>query len=389
MRLKSCLVTFGIAAQFLTAACAEEKSAIARSIQNLTADQSGSRSAAAEALGKAGSSASEAVPALLKILQSDADTVVRNQAAWALGKIKGLLDQTIPGLISALDDKEWTVRHNATLALTWIGKPALPALKAALSSKSAMQQVYGARALSIIDPSLAAEAIPVLMELLRHELPGVKKIAAAAIAPLGETASSAVPGLVAMLDDKDAETRGYAIKALAQIGRSSESALPRLIKLLKEDSDKINRFTCTGALGLLGKGNPGAIEALVGAFNDKDGKVRFAAAKALGELGEPAVPALLETLKSNAGELRSLAVSALGAMGPKAVTAAHSLVPCLDDADEHLRVIAADALRSIGVADDDVKKALEKVRDKAAPGSPARAHFDNALTTLAANKQSR
>jgi len=91
----------------------------------------GNRFYAAEALGKIGEPAKEAVPALIKALGDEKAEKVRSNVAEALGKIGDA--QAVPALIEALSDEVWGVRYSAARALGEIGEPAVPALIEALS----------------------------------------------------------------------------------------------------------------------------------------------------------------------------------------------------------------------------------------------------------------
>src|SRR5688500_16411920 len=75
------------------------------------------RRSAAFALGKLGSTAYDAVPALRRAMQKDQSPKVREAAAFALGEIaresiKAAADpQLVPMLTAALKDEHWTVRR--------------------------------------------------------------------------------------------------------------------------------------------------------------------------------------------------------------------------------------------------------------------------------------
>jgi HEAT repeat protein len=77
-------------------------------------------------LSQMGSTAQEAVPALIECLKQE--TLVRQNAALALGAIGPQAKDAVPALVEALHDPEWTVRRQAAAALGMIGPAAGDAL---------------------------------------------------------------------------------------------------------------------------------------------------------------------------------------------------------------------------------------------------------------------
>src|SRR6266496_4420289 len=103
-------------------------------------DEAGRRNAAF-ALGKMGSDAADALPALKNTLSQDPSPKVREAAAFALGEIaresiKAAADaQLVPLLTKALKDDAWPVRRSAAFALGCLGQDSAAAqepLEAAL-----------------------------------------------------------------------------------------------------------------------------------------------------------------------------------------------------------------------------------------------------------------
>ena len=116
-----------------------------------------------------------------------------------------------------------------------------------------------------------------------------------------------------------------------------------LIKALSyKDSDV--RFAAAFAVGRIG--DPRAIPPLTTALNDENLNVREAAAIALGEIGDPqAIPALITALNDKDSNVRRLAVRALGEIGdPQAIP---PLITALDDQNQDVRKAAAGALDTL------------------------------------------
>jgi HEAT repeat protein len=119
------------------------------------------RAAAARWLGEFGPAAKAAVPALLKVLKGNDDTV-RVKAAEALGRIHSDSEIVIPALISCLNDPRSDLRTEAAEALASWGKQsraAVPRLVQLLEDRSDRDLMAAVpEALKKIDPEAAAKA---------------------------------------------------------------------------------------------------------------------------------------------------------------------------------------------------------------------------------------
>lgn len=154
------------------------------------------RAEAAIALGHLSSAA--ALPALAQSLR-DEDWEVRRNAATAIGQVGG--DAAVPLLMTALEDSHFYVSYAAAVALGKLGPTAVPALLAVLEPAplppvlQVALQDYGiqrrraaAFALGLtLHPTPEAAAIEGLkaVALSPQEHPEVRRMAAAALAPIG------------------------------------------------------------------------------------------------------------------------------------------------------------------------------------------------------------
>ena len=101
---------------------------------------------------------------------------------------------------------------------------------------------------------------------------------------LGEVGSeAAVEPLLRLLAASDPHVRVSACRALGKVG--SEEALPRLRDLALEDEDPMARMWAIGALADIG--DPKGVELILPMLLDPSWRVRYTAAMALGELGDP------------------------------------------------------------------------------------------------------
>jgi hypothetical protein len=128
--------------------------------------------------------------------------------------------------ISMLNDP--SVRGQATHRLAALGQAAVARLGSAAAGSWTNR--YGAScandlqirggaviALRMLGPA-AAEAVPVLAELLAHPSPSLRREAALALGAVGPVAASARPALETLAHDGDPEVRTEAHAALARIG---------------------------------------------------------------------------------------------------------------------------------------------------------------------------
>src|SRR4030065_276256 len=81
----------------------------------------------------------------------------------------------------------------------------------------------------------AADAMPVLIEMLNDDQPATRAAAAQALGEFGEASGIAVPLLAEAINDSDMNTRISAIRALGQIG--GDPALPPLLQTSHPEAD--------------------------------------------------------------------------------------------------------------------------------------------------------
>lgn len=128
---------------------------------------------------------------------------------------------------------------------------------------------------------------------------------------------------------------------------TTDDPLPDLIRALRSrtPADRARAAKTLGRLGWLAKD---ALPALVGVLRDDDGKVREAAAQAVGQMGPEAVPDLTGMLAHADKYVRRNAVWALGRLGPGARPALGALGRVLKDGDPRTASGAAQALGNMG-----------------------------------------
>jgi HEAT repeat protein len=223
------------------------------------------RDLAIDALGRIGLRHESVLPALLRILRTHGDTGTRAAAAGALGFIGPAAKVAVPDLLELLkftDPKDsnttYTIRGAVVVTLGEIGpdaKAAVPALIEAFRDKN-------------------PAADPVRRLFFRRDV-------ARALGKIGPSAATAIPALIDVLKDTRENSLGDdSASALAAIG---PRAIPALVDLLQHSSTSARRCAIH-ALNLMGPAAKPAEPAMKDALHDKDPAVAREAAEALEKL---------------------------------------------------------------------------------------------------------
>ncbi|MBI2267673.1 MAG: HEAT repeat domain-containing protein [Armatimonadetes bacterium] len=308
------------------------------------------RKYAAEALGKIGPEAREAIPALLLLLEEVEDDweeddwesaySIRNSAAWALGKIG---THALPALLSALkNENEWT-RLAAAKALEVMGAEACEAVAAQTEALQDAEMSVRCRVAGALW-NLGVEnqkILPTLLSATRNDCGENRCHAVRSLGKAGPTrVREAIPALVSALKDQNGSVKTEAIEALREIG---PDAIPALTEALKSKSALVRRYVHK-ALGVMGHQ---AVPALVSALSDEDLFNRLLVLEILQLMGykaSEAIPTLIDAIKDESYSIRRRAADALAWLGSEAKVAIPSLVTALEDEDRTVRETAAAAL---------------------------------------------
>ena len=290
-------------------------------IEALADPDEGVRSAALEALGDIGDPA--AGPALLEQYHKEKEgSPVRHMLASALGASH--YTPAIPTLIQALSSSDAMLRR----AATW-GLRSLQAQEAKESLQKARTSETDPSTIQVIEETLQELEGPPekftleakIGRLIAQIKNGETAEREAAATTLGDMVNEQVlPPVLALLNDEQNEVREYATLVLAWLSES-------------RDTDWFVRAHRKQVQGPL-------IQALL----DQEGKVRAAAAQALGDWGDvQAVEPLLELVQDEDPEVRRQVVEALGYLQDE-----RALEPLLSafftDDDERVRAFAAQSL---------------------------------------------
>jgi HEAT repeat protein len=158
---------------------------------------------------------------LVKALHEHTDPQVRQYAAYLLGKAKN--PRAIQPLIESLADFDKSVREQATLALSSLGKAAIEPLAEAMKEPKWETRYRAAEALGKIADE---KAVQPLIQGLKDRRDHVRYMAAKGLNEIGD--SDAVEPLIVLLKDENVYVRLMAIHALSTLGgKKVKTALTR------------------------------------------------------------------------------------------------------------------------------------------------------------------
>jgi len=168
---------------------------------------------AVEALGA--SSDPKAIPLLIGLLD-DPNLLVRKNAILALGKMRATQPEIAVRLVGILNDPNLgMLAPFAADTLGAAGGEAVPSILELLRHKQVQRQQYGLLAVMAL-PALPPEVLEALLESLRSKDLSIRE---AAILALGrQKATAAVPQVIEALADPDENVSIAAVKALGEIG---------------------------------------------------------------------------------------------------------------------------------------------------------------------------
>jgi len=221
------------------------------------------------------------------------------------------------------------IRTTAQAALVHDAGRSLPLLRRFLNSGNEDLHLETFELIRRIGPP----AIPLLLELLRHEQVSFRRFAADAFIDLAPDTVSIQPALRRALHDEDSMVAGDAARALGALGHRASPSVRALVKALSHEEPHV-RIYAAEALASIGPASAVVTQDLARALRDPIPGVRWAAGEALSSIGpaaHSAVPQLIEALKDEFLYVRICAAGALGSIGPKARPARDALRSAAND----------------------------------------------------------
>ena len=144
--------------------------------------------------------------------------MVRKEVLAAIRAISPPSEPTLPMWVKALEDADPGVVLPALRTLADSGKDALPGLRKALQHEEACY--WACLALAEIGPG-AAELVPEIVEILKHEHGECRMQALVTLGEIGPRAKAAVPAIVSLMKTEELLSVRYAgAYALGQIDNS-------------------------------------------------------------------------------------------------------------------------------------------------------------------------
>jgi HEAT repeat protein len=336
-----------------------------------------------------GPDAHEAVPALVKVAQSDHLLDVRREAVLALAAIGPAAADAVPALIRLLEDKDEILDGAVVFALGTIGPKAKAAegqiKKLAEDEKSPpflkTVSLWALARMNPEDKQLQAEVVPRLVDALKAQDAQIRAAAARALIDLNPDPEILRPLMQKVMEEATPEALNDILDALAGLG---EKAVPRLIKALEVEAVRAKAAAIIARIGPPAKE---AAPALAAALADKNPETRNEVLFALGAIGpdaKEAVPAIVKALKDPELKVCYVACYALGKIGPAAAAAKADLLEHLADKDHFLCMASAWALTQIDPKDPQTAAKLVPVLIQALeePDPPTRLHAAEALGLL-------
>jgi outer membrane protein assembly factor BamB/HEAT repeat protein len=221
------------------------------------------------------------------------------------------------------------VRAAAEAALVQGARRSIPLLKRFLTPEHEDLHVVTFEIIRRMGPP----AIPLLVDLLRHEWVSIRREAVDALIDLAPHTEWVQPALRRALKDEDSMVAGDAARALGALGKRATPSIGALAATLSHE-DPYVRIYAAEALASIGPNAASATTALAGALADPIPGVRWAACEALASIGpaaQAAVPQLIEALDDEFLYVRIFAAGALGSIGPKAESAREALKAAATD----------------------------------------------------------
>jgi outer membrane protein assembly factor BamB/HEAT repeat protein len=235
------------------------------------------------------------------------------------------------------------VRETAEAALVQGARGSLPLLRSFFGREHEELHAVAFEIVQRIGPA----AIPLLVDLLRHDSDSIRRRAVDELIDLAPHTESIQPALRGALRDEDSTVAGDAARALGALGKKASPSVGALVDTLGHE-DAYVRIYAAEALASIGPKAAKATKALAGTLDDPVPGVRWAACEALAGIGpaaHSAVPQLTRALRDEFLYVRIFAAGALGSIGPRARSARDALRAAAND--PALRHEAEWALRRI------------------------------------------
>lgn len=276
---------------------------------------------------------------------------VRRVAASQLAELGAAAEPAVPALIElagSTNAGDWIV---AAITLGTIGTNAVKSVPQLLTllqntNEPLADRLYAAGALARVQPG-SPEATALLMTGLNDASPRFRVRAAGQFPKTVEAAQVTLPVLIEAMKLSNTASL-MAVIALFEMDKASQkAALPGVIAMLQQQPES-HGFVCE-FLCELGPEAKEAVPALIEALADTNNPFHWSVVQTLTAIGpeaHAAIPALLRVVKH--GEVnRSDVGLALQKIGPPTEAELPAIKEALNDPDEWVRTLAAEAIASM------------------------------------------
>ena len=319
------------------------------------------RKEAAKALGTIGKHTDSELHDMSTVLQ-DENAIVREAALQALEILRDRAAPFADQIFSLLTDPDWTVRKAAVKTIVSLGDQNLISTTLINNEPDLWIGELGVPSSSTLNrkEDFRISAVGLLTETLKtdQELQ-VREAAATALGHIAPTTNqefalgASNELATAARKDINLRVRTAAVQAIGKLGIHAVANIDVLAQAINSGNEEI-REAATEAIVSLGKYASGIVEQLDEFLIKGDWWARNAAAEALGGLGsnshmhEKHINQFMVMLESEKLQIREGGAKALGAMGSLAVPALNILTKKLDDKAPRLRCEALHTLRILG-----------------------------------------
>ena len=188
------------------------------------------------------------------------------------------------------------------------------------------------------------------MEALKDQEPKVRSSAAESLGGFSAEAKQSVPVMIESLGDKSVEVRRALILSLGRLGKGMPGA-EDAIRKFADDPDPLTRIDAVVAMAGLGKVEDSAIPKMLEALGSKEEATAKGAARVLGDVGtatpDKVLPGLMAALDKGEDPLSRNSVRVLRYMKNNAATALPQIAALYDKVDHSTRVEVTEALLAI------------------------------------------
>lgn len=322
------------------------------------------------------------INALIGELSSDHE-LYSVEAARALGRLGPKAERAIPALLRMTDSESYYVRRSVVRALESIGPQALSVLvDSAEDINQSFPKQYRAEELFGSDGPKSEKQILFLLKRFPYFAEFTKKQMFQSFDPLGVSVleniyrneekeywlrlravealghiktnrAGLVPKLLKLIENKEegSDLRGAAAGTLGRLGVQDKRVIDTLISILKNTKEPEELRRSAGyALGGIGPSAKEAIPDLIQLLCEWDNTSNSRLVSALSRMGPSVIPELLQVLNDKSGKesVQTAAVEVLGELGPDAKETVPVLIRLLKQRNKWLRVGSLNALKEIG-----------------------------------------